>query len=101
MVNVCHSYDVEHNQTFSTDPVPAKSKTKCLFFCGRPGKVRYPEPVKLNGQDLPWVESAVHLGHTIHQLTSMEKDCKIARAKFIARSVQLGKNLATPKRTKS
>ena len=35
MLNVCQSYAVEHNLVFSTDPVPALSKTKCIFFCGR------------------------------------------------------------------
>ena len=79
---------------FSTDPVPALSKTKCIFVCGRPGKVNYPDPVRLDGQDLPWVESAVHLGHTLHQLTTMEKDCQIARAKFIDKNVQLREDIS-------
>ena len=61
MVQVCQSYAGEHNLIFSTDPVPALSKTKCIFFCGKPGKVKYPDPVQLDGQDLPWVESALHL----------------------------------------
>ena len=94
MVNVCQSYAAEHNLVFSTDPVPALSKTKCIFFCGRSGKVKYPDPVKLDGQDLPWVESAVHLGHTLHQLTNMEKDCQKARARFIAKTVQLREELS-------
>ena len=94
MVNVCQAYAVEHNLIFSTDPVPALSKTKCIYFCGRPGKVKYPDPVQLDGKDLPWVESAVHLGHTLHQLTSMDKDCTRARAKYIERSVQLRQDLS-------
>ena len=94
MVDVCQLYAVEHNLVFSTDPVPALSKTKCIFFCGRAGKVKYPDPVKLDGQDLPWVESAVHLGHTLHQVTNMEKDCQIARAKFIDKTVQLREDLS-------
>ena len=94
MVQVCQLYAEEHNLMFSTDPVPALSKTKCIFFCGRPGKVKYPDPVKLDGQDLPWVESAVHLGHTLHQLTNMEKDCQKARARFIGKTVQLREDLS-------
>ena len=94
MVDVCESYAVEHNLIFSTDPAPALSKTKCIFFCGRQGRVKYPEPVKLGGQDLPWVESAAHLGHILHQQVSMEKDCTRARAKFIERSVQLRQDLS-------
>ena len=89
MLYVCQDYAVEHNLVFSTDPAPAKSKTKCIFFCGRPGRVRYPDPVQLDGKDLPWVESADHLGHTLHQLNNMEKDCKRARARFIEKTVQL------------
>ena len=94
MVDVCQSYAVEHNLVFSTDPVPALSKTKCILFCGRQGRVRYPDPVQLDGKDLPWVESAVHLGHTLHQLVSMEKDCTRARAKYIERTVQLRQGLS-------
>ena len=94
MVDICGSYAVEHNLIFSTDPAPALSKTKCIFFCGRQGRVKYPEPVQLGGQDLPWVESAAHLGHILHQQVSMEKDCTRARAKFIERSVQLRQDLS-------
>ena len=47
MLVVCQSYAREHNLVFSTDPVPAKSKTKCMYFCGRMGHVKYPAPVKL------------------------------------------------------
>ena len=94
LVDVCQSYAVEHNLVFSTDPVPALSKTKCIYLCGRPGRVNYPDPVQLDGQDLPWVESAVHLGHTLHQLTNMEKDCQVARAKFIDKTVQLREDLS-------
>ena len=68
MLTVCEKYADEHNLVFSTDPVPAKSKTKCLLFCGRSGKVKYPDPVQLYGNSLPWVVSADHLEHKLHQL---------------------------------
>ena len=93
MLDICQAYAEEHNLVFSTDPVPAKSKTKCVYFCGRPGKVRYPDPVRLDGKDLPWVESADHLGHTLHQLTNMEKDSHRARAKFIQKTVNIREEL--------
>ena len=32
MLTVCETYADSHNLVFSTDPVPAKSKTKCIFF---------------------------------------------------------------------
>ena len=56
--------------------------------------MKYPDPVKLDGQDLPWVESAAHLGHTLHQITNMEKDCQKARARFIDKTVQLREELS-------
>ena len=56
--------------------------------------MRYPDPVKLDGQDLPWVESAVHLEHTLHQLPNMEKDCQKARVRFIDKTVQLREELS-------
>ena len=89
MLDICEAYAVDHNLTFSTDPVPARSKTKCIYFCGRPGHVRYPQPVQLGGKDLPWVESADHLGHCVSQMTNMEKDCQRARAIFIRKSLEI------------
>ena len=74
MLIICQNYAMSHNLVFSTDPVPAKSKTKCLFFCGKAGRVQYPDPVQLDGKDLPWVECAYHLGHCLHQVTNMDKD---------------------------
>ena len=89
MVTVCERYGAEHNLIFSTDPSPAKSKTKCIFFCGRSNNVKYPAPVKLDGKDLPWVQQADHLGHTLHQTVTMDKDCLRARAKFIDKSADV------------
>ena len=89
MLDICEAYAVDHNLTFSTDPVPARSQTKCIYFCGRPGHVRYPQPVQLGGKDLPWVESADHLGHCVSQMTNMEKDCQRARAIFIRKSLEI------------
>ena len=89
MLVVCEKYGVEHNLVFSTDPVPSLSKTKCLYFCGRHGNVKYPAPVLLDGKPLPWVEHAAHLGHVLHQTVTMENDCNRARAAFIDRSVDI------------
>ena len=89
MLYVSQCYADEHNLVFSTDPVPALSKTKCIFFCGRQCRLRYKDPVQLGGQDLPLDERAEHLGHTLHQLCNMEKDCQRARARFIAKTVEL------------
>lgn len=89
MLVVCEQYGVEHNLVFSTDPVPSLSKTKCMYFCGRNGNVKYPAPVILDGKPLPWVDHAVHLGHVLHQSVSMEQDCHRARARFIDKSVDV------------
>ena len=94
MVKICQKYGEDHNLVFSTDPVPALSKTKCLYFCGRTGRVKYPDPVQLDGKDLPWVESADHLGHKLWQKSSMEKDCNRARGKFIQKTVELREQLS-------
>ena len=88
MLIVCEEYAKEHNLTFSTDPVPAKSKSKCLFLCGYQ-KADYPLPLQLCGQDLPWVEHAVHLGHELHQLCNMEYDVHIKRAEYIETAAQI------------
>ena len=93
MLTICQSYAEDHNLVFSTDPVPSKSKTKCMIFCGKAGRVQYPDPVKLDGKDLPWVESADHLGHVLHQETSMDRDSKRARARFIDRTVEIREEL--------
>ena len=95
MIQVCEVYATEHNLVFSTDPVPSKSKSKCIYFCGRLGRrVRYPDPLQLDGEDLPWVETAEHLGHTLHQLTSMDKDCQRARGKFISKTIEVREQLS-------
>ena len=47
---------------FSTDPNPAKSKTKCLFFSTSRSSDQV-EQVVLNGDLLPWVGTAKHLGN--------------------------------------
>ena len=42
----------------------------------------------LNGEQLPWVESALHLGHVLHESGSMEKDIKAKRASFIGEGTE-------------
>ena len=65
----------------------------CMIFCGKAGRVQYPDPVKLDGKDLPWVENADHLGHTLHQETNMDRDSKRARGRFIDRTVEIREEL--------
>ena len=93
-LQVCEAYAGEHNLVFSTDPVPSKSKTKCMLFCGRLGRVKYPAPLQLAGEELPWVETAEHLGHTLSQLTNMEKDRHRARGRFISNTIDVREKLS-------
>ena len=87
MLMICEEYANKHNLEFSTDPIPAKSKTKCLYMCGKMANVSYPAELFLKGRALPWVETASHLGHELHQSCNMEFDAKVKRAKFIDTSV--------------
>jgi hypothetical protein len=83
ILQICEVYGGDHNLVFSTDPDPAKFKSKIALFCGKASRVRYPGKLQLDGKYLPWVETADHLGHTLHQETSMDKDCHRARASYI------------------
>ena len=91
MMAVCEQYGRDHNLVFSTDPVPAKSKTKGIYFCGlkNPARVIYPDKVILNGEKLPWEVTGEHLGHILHQDGTMDQDVKVRRARYIDRSVEL------------
>ena len=71
---------------FSTDPNPNRSKTKCILFSGNSSRVRNPDPVMLDGKDLPWVEKCEHLGHVFSQSLSMESDSRVARSSFMKRA---------------
>ena len=88
MLAICESFAAENNLKFSTDPDPVKSKNKCIYMCGKLN-VEYPAPLQLYGDDLPWVTSAVHLGHELHQVGNMEHDAKVKRAIFIERSTDI------------
>lgn len=64
MLDICENFARSHSMQFSTDSIPSKSKTKCLFF----SRSRTPDMiknVKLNGDSLPWVKSARHLGNQL------------------------------------
>jgi hypothetical protein len=89
MLAVCEKFAVENNLLFSTDENPEKSKTKCLFMCGKVGAVQYPAPLMLNDRELPWVVKGTHLGHELHQSCNMDFDAKCKRAAFIDKSTDI------------
>ena len=79
----------ESNIAFSTDPVPSKSKTKCLYIVGNRRNLRKPAPLTLCGRELPFVRQAEHLGIVLTEEGSMEQDIVIKRAKFIQAAVEV------------
>ena len=89
MLEQCESYANQNNLKFSTDVDPSKSKSKCLYMCGKMNNVVYPAPFQLYGVDLPWVTHATHLGHELHQDCTMEYDAKTKRGNFIGTSTDI------------
>lgn len=65
MLKVCKRFAAEHNMSFSVHEVPAKSKTKVVYMCGDMTLRAYPAPLQLNGRDLPYVTTCLHLGHIL------------------------------------
>ena len=85
MLALVESYGASLNLTFSS------CKSFCIYFVGPKAsrKVVYPARLNLNGVELPWKESAVHLGHTLHQDLTFKADARVRRASFIASSVEV------------
>jgi hypothetical protein len=98
MVREAEIFASSHNILFSTDPNPSRSKSKCLWFRGKSGEVNYPAPILLNGDALPWVDTATHLGHELHQQCTMEYDARCKRASFIEKTTSIREtfNFARP-----
>ena len=62
MLTICEDFASTHSMQFSTDPDPSKRKTKCTLF-SRDTTADPVMNVKLNGDMLPWVDTAKHLGN--------------------------------------
>ena len=82
-------FAAEYNITFSTDPVPSKSKTKCLFIVGNRRHLRKPASLVLCVRELPYVRQAEHLGNMLTEEGTMEQDTVMKRARFIQSSVEI------------
>ena len=91
MLNTVEDFAARYNISFSTDPEPKKSKSKCIFVVGKRRRLTKPSPLMLCGHQLPWVESAVHLGHELHESGTMDHDAVVKRAQFIEKSVEVRK----------
>ena len=92
MVTICQEFGMEHNLAFSTDPVPAKSKTKCVLFRGSK-RVDYPAPIMLNGEPLPWVPECEHLGHKLHESMTWDSDITRATSTFKRKAADVREKL--------
>ena len=93
MVSICQEHAAANDLMFSTDPIPSKSKTKCMAFPhGASNDLRC---VKLNGHNLPWVDRAVHIGNTLHVSGKMNQDLREKRAMFIDRCMELNQEFFT------
>ena len=95
MLKICEEYAEQNNLEFSTDPNPAKSKSKCIYMCGHLKKAK-PVNLQLYGVDLPWVPTATHLGNELSWECSMDQDMKCKRASFIGRSTEVRETFAQP-----
>jgi hypothetical protein len=91
MLALVEAHGAALNLVFSTSQDPKLCKSFCLYFVGPTPerRIHYPTPLILNGVVLPWVKSAVHLGHTIHQDLTMRADAAVRRARFISSSVEV------------
>ena len=89
MLNTVEDFAARYNISFSTDPDPRKSKSKCIFVVGKRRGLTKPSPLTLRGHNLPWVDSAVHLGHELHESGLMDPDAVVKRAQFIDKSVEV------------
>ena len=78
----------ESNIMFSTNDLPSKSKSKCIFVVGKKNNLVRPAPLMLCGRELPFVGQADHLGHVLTDKGDMEQDAGVKRARFIQSSVE-------------
>jgi hypothetical protein len=89
MVALCESWALENNVFFSSDPDPKKSKSKVVYMCGQNTGLAKPSPLNLGGRVLPWVPTATHLGHELHESGTMEHDARVKRVMFISKSLEI------------
>ena len=87
MVKLCEEHATENDLMFSTDPNPKKSKTMCIaFHCTNKDQLA---PVKLNGDNLPWVPRAKHIGNILHEDGSTGHDLLVKKGIFIQTAMEL------------
>ena len=82
MMDICQEFALAHNLKFSTNIDPVKSKSKCIHFSKKKLDLA---KIVLNGQHLPWVDSALHVGNILERNNSFSKDIMKKRGSFIGR----------------
>ena len=85
MVNECQQFAKLNNLTFSVDPNPSKSKTKCIVFSKKPVNTEMIPRINLGKSPLPWVPSLKHLGMILESNNSMSLDIVKKRGSFIGK----------------
>ena len=85
MVEICEKFAKQRKLKFSTNSVPAKSKTKCIIFSRMKSCQVNVAPIVLNGDPLPWVSKVKHLGNILEQSNCMKMDCVMKRGKLIGK----------------
>ena len=85
MVNTCAVFASKMNLKFSTHPNPVKSKTKGIIFSAKPRDRSNVLNLKLNGDELPWVNEVKHLGNTLENNNSMQRDMSKKKGQFIGK----------------
>ena len=81
MVKSCEKYGASHNLTFSTHSDIKKCKTKCMAFIKKQRPLRH---IKLNGNNLPWVDSFKHLGVKVgNKSNGLAQDLMAKRALYV------------------
>ena len=85
MINKCAEFMKKKSLKFSTNVNPVKSKTKCVIFSKKARDRVNVAPMKLNGDELPWVDEIKHLGNVLESSNSMKRDISVKRGKFIGK----------------
>ena len=89
MLMELEDFAADSNITFSTDPIPSKSKSKCMYVVGNKRNMEKPAPLTLCGRFLPWVEKVEHLGNILTSQGDMDQDAAVKRARLITTSTEI------------
>ena len=89
MLAKCEDFAIRQNMRFSTDPEPRKSKSKCIFVCGRNRIIAKPAALTHYGVYLPWVSIANHFDNELSEENTMDRDIRGKRATFVTRKTEI------------